>query len=172
MQTATAVAAFLIETFHEQEILLHNLQKKLVEEVQEVLRMQIDNQLKMVLNFRHMLSSLLASHHASLMNQFPIRVRHGVAWRMARENNRLEAFNTNLRQKAHDIVAKHQRLLDLAANTVKYVDPVLVLERGYSITRLNGKAVKSIKILSLGDCLETELSRGRVMSKVVESEIS
>ena len=172
LKTPTAVAAFLIETFHEQEILLHNLQKKLVEEVQEVLRTQIDNQLKMVLNFRHMLSSLLASHRASLMNQFPIRVRNGVAWSMERENNRLEAFNTNLRQRAQNIMAKHQRLLELAANTVKYVDPVLVLKRGYSITRLNGKAVKSIEILSLGDCLETELSSGRVMSKVVKSEIS
>ncbi len=172
LKTPTAVAAFLIETFHEQEILLHNLQKKLVEEVQEVLRTQIDNQLKMVLNFRHMLLSLLASHRASLMKQFPIRVRNGVAWSMERENNRLEAFNTNLRQRAQNIMAKHQRLLELAANTVKYVDPVLVLKRGYSITRLNGKAVKSIEILSLGDCLETELSSGRVMSKVVKSEIS
>lgn len=170
LKTPTAVAAFLVETFHEQEIILQNLQKRFVVEIQNLLREQANNQLKMVVDFRRMVSSLLASHRAGLINQFPMRVRHGVTWRMERENNYWESLNMKLKQKIGNVVTGHQRLLELASKTVKYVDPISVLERGYSITRLNGKAVKSIETLSPGDCLETELFHGHVVSKIVESK--
>lgn len=172
LKTPTAVAAFLVETFHEQEMILQNLQKRFVEMVQNLLQEQGSNQLKIAVNVRHVVTALLASHHAGLSSQLPIRIRHGVAWRTERENNRLETLHMELRQKIGSVMTKHQRLLELASKTVKYVDPVSVLERGYSITRLNGKAVKSIATLSQDDCLETELSDGRIISKVVKPEIN
>ena len=53
-----------------------------------------------------------------------------------------------------------------AATTVKYADPKKVLERGYSITRLNGKAVKQADTLKVGDILETEMVAGKIRSEV------
>ena len=67
------------------------------------------------------------------------------------------------------ILTEYRQRLELAATTVKYVDPCNVLKRGYSITRLNGKAVKDITELSSGDCLETQLAGGTVKSVVIDN---
>ena len=46
------------------------------------------------------------------------------------------------------------------------MDPKNVLERGYSITRLKGKAVKSVAEVSANDILETILKDGKLESEV------
>jgi len=47
------------------------------------------------------------------------------------------------------------------------VDPQNILKRGYSLTLLNGKIVKSIDQISEGDQLETRLSDG-IIESIVE----
>ena len=42
-----------------------------------------------------------------------------------------------------------------------------MLKRGYSITRINGKAVRDASQLKTGDEIETQLEKGTVKSKVV-----
>lgn len=168
LKTPTAVAAFLVETFHEQDIALQNLQKKFVGGVQDLLQEQANSHLKIAADFRHMVSSLLATHRTKVINQFYMRVQRSIALGIERQNNRLGLLNADLQQKIQNTWTKHQRFLELAFNTAKYVDPASVLERGYSITRLNGKAVKSVEMLSEGDCLETELSHGCVKSVVIK----
>ena len=64
-----------------------------------------------------------------------------------RQRNRLEKFGKALQQQTGRIFADQHRRLELAATTIKYVDPKNVLERGYSITRLNGKAVRKAAVL-------------------------
>lgn len=47
------------------------------------------------------------------------------------------------------------------------MDPVNVLKRGYSITLLNGKALKSIEQANLGEIVETLLIDGKISSKIL-----
>ena len=54
--------------------------------------------------------------------------------------------------------------------TATYADPRRALERGFSITRLNGKIVRDTAGLRSGDVLETMLMRGTVRSEVREVE--
>ena len=49
---------------------------------------------------------------------------------------------------------------------LRLVDPQNILKRGYSLTMLNGKIVKSVKQLKEGVLLETRLSDGMVKSTV------
>jgi exodeoxyribonuclease VII large subunit len=50
------------------------------------------------------------------------------------------------------------------------VDPQNILKRGYSLTMMNGKILKSIQLVKVGDLLETRLSDGIVESKVEKIE--
>ena len=49
---------------------------------------------------------------------------------------------------------------------IRLLHPHNVLKRGYSITRLNGKALTNPADAKEGDVLVTELSEGEVVSKV------
>ena len=67
------------------------------------------------------------------------------------------------------IFADQHRRLELAATTIKYVDPKNVLERGYSITRLNGKAVRKAAVLQAGEIVETELAHGKIQCQILNN---
>ena len=49
---------------------------------------------------------------------------------------------------------------------MKYADPKNILEKGFSITRVNGKAVRDSVLVRDGDILETEVFKGVIRSEV------
>ena len=53
---------------------------------------------------------------------------------------------------------------------MKYVDPKNILEKGFSITRINGKAVRETDRVKKGDVLETELFKGGIRSEIKDIE--
>ena len=61
-------------------------------------------------------------------------------------------------------------LLDNYANVLQLLDPKAILQRGYSITYLDGRPVNSSKTLKKGDVLSTEFVDGVVRS-VVEDDV-
>lgn len=54
--------------------------------------------------------------------------------------------------------------LNHAQNQVKLLDPINILKRGYSITRMNGKSIKTSSQLKSGDIVETTLYDGQIKS--------
>jgi len=51
---------------------------------------------------------------------------------------------------------------------ISNMSPENVLKRGYSITRLGGKAVKDIDNLKSGDLIDTIIYKGKISSRVEE----
>ena len=56
--------------------------------------------------------------------------------------------------------------LEMLSHSVRALDPQLILDRGYSITLLNGKAVRNSSELAPGDELHTRFAEGEVKSVV------
>jgi exodeoxyribonuclease VII large subunit len=50
------------------------------------------------------------------------------------------------------------------------LDPQNILNRGYSITTFNGKAVKDYKQIKPGDKINTKIKRGIILSTVKNSQ--
>ena len=188
VKTPTAAAAFLIEVFREQEDKLDTLQQDFVTGIQELLHIQTRRQLVAVSEFKRLVQVLLTERttRLKLMSQCiehasglyirdalsgfdrmtgKIENRLDLLW--DRQQNLLEMKSRELRQKIERIWEENRRRLDLAETTMRLADPRKVLERGYSITRLNGKALKEIGELQPGDLLETEVAHGKIKSKVV-----
>ena len=65
------------------------------------------------------------------------------------------------------IITERHRL-QLMEEKAKSLDPTLLLQRGYSITLHNGRAVKEASALAPGDEMETRLAKGRIISKVIK----
>lgn len=63
------------------------------------------------------------------------------------------------------------RTLDLASTRLEVLDPRLVLERGYSITRSeSGTVVRSREDVQAGEIIETQVASGRFASRVTDGE--
>lgn len=75
-----------------------------------------------------------------------LKIRMNDGFRL--QNNKMEAFEVKRR----------------------LVDPVRVLQRGYSLTMKEGKIVKSVDALQTGDELQTRLADGVITSKIVKKE--
>ena len=61
-------------------------------------------------------------------------------------------------------IEKSRQAINTFESLIKVLDPNNTLLRGYSITRINGKAVKSIKNIAPGDVLTTTLPDGEIRS--------
>ncbi len=187
VKTPTAAAAYLIELFQEQESGLVALRHDFMTGIQDVLSQERNRQLLVVSEFKRSVQIVLSGNvtrmkllfrhveHASeiyirnrlyYFEQLKNRLNSKIALLSEKQKSRIQLVNGVIRQRIQHILTEYGRRLELAENTVKLADPGKVLARGYSITRLNGKAIKNAVVLKSGDCLETELAEGIVKSEV------
>ena len=76
-----------------------------------------------------------------------------------------------LRHAVELIVRRQNDRLDAASRLVEALSPQAVLRRGYSVCRVNGRAVTDASALNAGDILTTVLASGSIKSTVTEIEI-
>ncbi len=83
-----------------------------------------------------------------------------------RNRNLLNQFEHLLKIHSFEMVRSEKRNLHGIGEKLRLVDPMNILKRGYSLTMINGKIVKSVDQIKSGDKLETHLSDGTVESTV------
>lgn len=86
-----------------------------------------------------------------------------------RENNRLSMLWQRLTSACTTRFMKEQHRIERISDKMQSADPEHVLRLGYSITRINGKAVTDASSLNPGDIVTTTLANGEVMSQVIHN---
>ena len=71
-----------------------------------------------------------------------------------------------LRYQAQDCLQKNRTRLDEFSRALSLLDPKNVLKRGFSITTLNGKAVKNADVLQTGQTIITHFASGKAESRI------
>ena len=82
------------------------------------------------------------------------------------QDQRLTRIVELLQQRKKEILNYHATVLDHASNLTQAIDPVRTLERGFSITRVNGQALRSVKDARSGDQITTQVADGTINSTV------
>jgi exodeoxyribonuclease VII large subunit len=82
--------------------------------------------------------------------------------------SRLEGFEQRIPILLERKLLTEYHRLEMMTEKVKSLDPTLLLQRGYSITLKDGKAVRDAAILKENDIIETRLSKGTIRSKVTK----
>ena len=78
----------------------------------------------------------------------------------------------DLKKDSSSLLKSHQSELKVLEKSIDHMSPENVLKRGYSITRLNGHAVRSFRDTKPGDRLNTMLFEGQLLSIVESSQKS
>ena len=71
-------------------------------------------------------------------------------------------------QNPMSLIDKKKNEYNLLINTLKLVNPLGILEKGYSLTTINDKVIKSSNDVSIDDIISVKLHEGAIKAKVVE----
>ena len=191
VKTPTAAAAFLIECFNEVDSVLEDAKETLVRETRRILQEEKTRQVVRITEFKQFtrlflegqannltLSSRRVEHASRLfvqdringLNQLKMKVEGKVGALFERQRNRLDDMQKTMVRKTTELFTANRYFLELAETKMKYVDPKNILEKGFSITRINGKAVRETDRVKKGDVLETELFKGVIRSEIKDIE--
>lgn len=80
--------------------------------------------------------------------------------------HRIEQIESSLRSSLSNAIMQHTHRLSLVEKIIEGASPHLMLQRGYSITRCNGRVVRDAASLPKDAVLITELAHGEAISRV------
>ena len=88
----------------------------------------------------------------------------------SKQENKMEALNQRIASAVQRLIDRRRHTLDILEQRTKSLDPTLLLQRGYSITLVNGHALRSPSAVKPGDVIVTRLADGTVKSTVNETK--
>lgn len=87
-----------------------------------------------------------------------------------RSRARLSQLQTRLVLGCGSMLGVNKHRLETFSAAIALQHPEGVLKRGFSITRLNGKALRDASELQTGMIISTELARGSIQSQIIKTE--
>ena len=88
----------------------------------------------------------------------------------SKQENKMETLNQRIDSAVQRLIDRRRHTLDILEQRTKSLDPTLLLQRGYSITLVNGHALRSPSAVKPGDIIVTRLADGMVKSTVNETK--
>ena len=169
VKTPTAAAEFLIHYQEEELDYVNNLADGIIR-----------NGLSKITNEKVRLQAI-TSKMPSLYKAYKVGEEARLGWKLsAIHNHILQSVqrmlnNTTVREQqlrlyASTLLNKEQNRLDNLDSKIKNADPQRILKLGFTVTRINGKAVKDVSLLKSGDIIETEFAKGRTISEIKETK--
>ncbi len=143
VKTPTAAAEFLIQHNLNELALLQTL----AERINKLATTMVDNE-------QHRLMQLIS------------RIPTAAALCQAREKNQLQLSDQRLKQCVLTILNNQKHRLQLLSQQIGSASPERILRLGFSITRINGKAVTSASSVKSGDTIATQFADGNIESTV------
>jgi exodeoxyribonuclease VII large subunit len=100
----------------------------------------------------------------SLLRQTQFRFRN--------EKQYFISIKEGMKRNVQNFWTNTRQVLNSMEKNIQNMDPKNVLKRGYSITLLNGKAVRHVNEVKIGDHLETSVFEGYIQSMVTTTQKS
>ncbi|MEZ4888795.1 MAG: exodeoxyribonuclease VII large subunit [Chitinophagales bacterium] len=144
IKTPTAVAEYILDTYMQFEQQLYLLGEQIQQNTQRLLTQQ-----------------------QYLLNHIDSRLQSKAIHLLQNEQVNIAQLQARLNRSAQQRLKRENLQLQLLERTFQLFNVETLLQRGFSITRKNGMALKNIHPLKKGDVVETELANGTVKSKVI-----
>lgn len=110
--------------------------------------------------------SLYVTRQDHLLEQSSNKLNYLIRGELSKNRNLLVQFQQLVKIRAVEAIRTESKNLHQIKEKLRLVDPQNILKRGYSLTMVNGKLLKSIQLIKEGDLLETRLGDGTIESIV------
>lgn len=111
-------------------------------------------------------TSRFVTHQNHLLAQWGNNLNYTFRKQVLNNKNTLKQFQQMIKIRTTESIRSEKKYLNSIQEKLRLVDPQNILKRGYSLTMLNGKILKSVQMLTEGDLIETRLNDGSIGSKV------
>jgi exodeoxyribonuclease VII large subunit len=163
--TPTKLAEFLVLTFREFDLEIEKLLKQLSLESERLLSMK---QLKLIAQVNG-LTQLVQKRIRNAKERFlslQFQVQHQSRSQLAKHQQAIENKETRLKPQVQFFLEKEVQKIQQVEEKVQFLDPIHVLKRGYSITRIKGKAIDGNALIEVDSEIETQTIQGTFSAKV------
>jgi exodeoxyribonuclease VII large subunit len=164
LKTPTAVAEFLISRYRLADERINELSLALFEIVSGKVRTEKDRLNRFILLLKPSVKEQLMSRNGEL-RYMGMNLTGSVNRLLIRESEAIIRKHTHFKTAAKEFFISKKHALELMEKSKKYLDPFLILRRGYSITYYKGRALKNALHVSRGEIIETRLAEGTISSK-------
>ena len=165
VKTPTAAATFLISHLKEVLDVVNHAQDLIARYAQQKLSM-LNAQLSTISEMIPRLFSVVKTRQEARLESLQSRMISEIQQKIVGHQSRLEGFEQRIPILLERKLLSERHRLEMMTEKVKSLDPTLLLQRGYSITLKDGKAVRDAQILQAGDDIETRLANGTIHSVV------
>ena len=191
LKTPTAAAEFLVNAFYEAEALTSTLADDFKQHTKLMLNEYESNtstlQIKIAPSILKHTANLRLSLQMFAFNLNDYSKRYALKkeresaklikqlaslleYKSLSELNALANFRKSLSYLCHKKIERQRTKHNSVASTLVLVEPTRVLQRGYSITLVNGKPLRNVEELKIDDEMETYIIEGRVESVIKKFE--
>ena len=167
VKTPTAAAALLIDHLKMVLDAINNAQDAIARLTQQKLS-TLNAQLSTLQEMLPRLFSTVKARQEARIDNLYMRMLSSIRETVISSLGKINTLETRLPIFTDRKIITERHRLQLMEEKAKSLDPTLLLQRGYSITLHNGRAVKEASALAPGDEMETRLAKGRIISKVIK----
>ena len=189
--TPTELGEFLIQAFHNFSIPVKEALKSIKVHARQLLEkanLELKNQSK---SFSHVTKKALSQENNTLiilrkdlkhitknslgrnnevLKQLKHRISSSTNLTLQQSNNLIERQNTLLKSGSKALLEGNKNKLERMVFFIKLMDPFNVLQRGYSITTINGKTVGPNNEAKKGDIIQTRTANFNIESEVIKTD--
>lgn len=109
----------------------------------------------------------IMTREATAVNDLSERIRQAVNNRIKREHIKVENCMSRIPLLSKMLLQRQHHQLELLTERIRMANPELLLRRGYSITRHEGRVIKDASKLNPGDKLSTQFAYGQTESVIL-----
>lgn len=166
VKTPTAAAEFLI---HHQEVeldTLEDLSARLTDRVSQLLYDET-TRLKMLASKIPMLFSTVKAREEVRLHRLSASMANSSIQHLEQAKSRVGLLNQQLTLYTSALLQGERKRIELMESKLQSAHPNRILQLGFSITRMGGKALRDVDEVKEGDEIETTLASGTFKSTII-----
>ena len=166
VKTPTAAAEFLIHHQEQELDTLEDLSARLTDHISQLLYDET-TRLKMLAGKIPMLFSTVKAREEVRLHRLSASMANSSVQHLEQAKGRVELMNQQLSLYTSALLQGEMKRIELMESKLQSAHPNRILQLGFSITRVGGKALKDVDEVKDGDEIETTLASGTFKSTII-----
>jgi exodeoxyribonuclease VII large subunit len=166
LKTPTAVAEFLISKMHDTEEAINEKSMALYDMVTEKLNFEKERLNRIIMQLKPVVKDQLNQHTGALKIQ-TIQLQNMASRQIIRSSADINNMCGKLISLSANYFHNQSHRIEVLEKKAAYLDPFIILKRGYSVTYQNGKALKDSTAVNTNQEIETRLAQGTIKSRPI-----
>jgi exodeoxyribonuclease VII large subunit len=163
LKTPTAVAEFLINRMQQASGLLEEQQENMVQLIDQISEKQANHLQELTRKLPQLLLGR-TTEHKMLLERYNLKLKQASKSIIADQNQKLTGYDQPLSSLTTRIIREQRHLLEQKELQLKYINPLTILKKGYTMTYANGKRLTSASDVQSGDRITTAFKDGNIES--------